>query len=152
MQQKKDYFTSKSVLVGLAIILLLMLCAAYSNHFANGFQYDDSNSIVDNAYIRNIKNLPLFFTDVKYFGTNGNNQGYRPIVVSLNAIDYWLAGGLNPVCFHADIFVSYIALLVLLFLLFKNIFQKSVEPGAMSGEISITALLGVGFYGLHAAN
>src|ERR1017187_6221042 len=125
MQQKKDYFTSKSSLWGLAIILLLMLCAAYSNHFTNDFEFDDSHTIVQNEYIRHIKNLPLFFTDIKYFGTNVNNQTYRPIVVSLNAIDYWLAGGLNPVYFHADIFVSYIALLVLLFFLFKSIFNTS---------------------------
>src|SRR5882724_7320570 len=123
MQQSKRYFTKKPVITSMAVVLLLMLCAAYFNHFTNGFQYDDTHAIVDNAYIRDIKNLPLFFTDIKYFGTNINNQAYRPIVVSLNAIDYWMAGGLNPVYFHADIFVSYIALLVLLFFLFKNIFQ-----------------------------
>ena len=119
MQERENYFKKKSTFIGIAIILLLLLCAAYSNHFTNGFQYDDTHSIVDNAFIRNIKNLPLFFTDIKYFGTNVNNQAYRPIVVSLNAIDYWMAGGLNPVYFHADIFVSYLVLLVLLFFLFK---------------------------------
>src|SRR3977135_2327513 len=99
MQQRENFLSKKSTLISIAITLLLLLCAAYSNHFTNGFQFDDSHTIVDNAYIRNIKNLPLFFTDIKYFGTNVTNQGYRPIVVSLNAIDYWLAGGINPVYF-----------------------------------------------------
>src|ERR1022692_3455083 len=157
MQQRESYLTTKPTLIGIAIILLLVLCAAYSNHFTNGFQYDDTHSIVDNAYIRNIKNLPLFFTDIKYFGTNINNQGYRPIVVSLNAIDYWLAGGLNPVYFHADIFVSYIALLVLMFVVFKNIFNNSIENSSTQNskfktQNSLIALLAAGFYGLHAAN
>jgi len=144
--------TKKSTLIGIAIVLLLMLCAAYSNHFTNGFQYDDTHAIVDNAFIRNIKNLPLFFTDIKYFGTNVNNQAYRPVLVSLNAIDYWLAGGLKPVYFHVDVFISYLVLLILLFLLFKNIFQKSKELKKGNLENSLVALLAVGFYGLHAAN
>src|SRR5438874_4607488 len=118
MQQSENYWTKKSTLIGIAAILLLMVCAAYSNHFTNGFQFDDTHTIVDNIYIRNIKNLPLFFTDIKYFGTNITNQAYRPILVSLNAIDYWWAGGLKPAYFHADIFLSYIVLLVLLFFLF----------------------------------
>src|SRR5438105_2141537 len=107
MQQNENNLTNKSTF-GIAIILFLMICAAYSNHFTNGFQFDDIHTIVDNAYIRNIKNLPLFFTDIKYFGTNVSNRGYRPIVVLLNAIDYRVAGGLKPVYYHADIFVSYI--------------------------------------------
>src|SRR5438309_1750957 len=66
-----------------------------------------------------------FKLDINYLGTNVNNQGYRPILVSLNAIDYWLAGGLNPVYYHADIFLFYICLLVLLFFFFKNIFNNA---------------------------
>ncbi|MBI4931968.1 MAG: tetratricopeptide repeat protein [Bacteroidetes bacterium] len=140
--------TKRSSLIGLAIALLLLLCVAYSNHFSNGFEFDDSHTIVNNEYIRDVKNIPLFFTDIKYFGTNPGNQGYRPILVSLNAIDYWLAGGLNPVYFHADIFLSYLILLVLLFFMFQKILDTSLP----SDKNKFFALLFTGFYGLHAVN
>ena len=115
-----NFYTRKSTLVGIAAALLLVLCIAYSNHFTNGFEFDDVHTIVNNGYIRDIKNVPLFFTDIKYCGTNPGNRGYRPVVVSLNAIDYWLAGGLNPVYFHVDIFLSYLVLLVCCSLCFKR--------------------------------
>lgn len=134
----------------IALLLLLFIVAAYSNHFTNGFQFDDSHTITNNEYIRDIKNLPLFFTDIKYFGTNPGNQGYRPILVSLNAIDYWLAGGYDPVYFHTSIFLSYLVLLVLLFLFFKRIFATASKEHDVA--VSGVALLSVGFYGIHTAN
>lgn len=75
------------------------------------------------------------------------NQGYNPVLVSLNAIDYWVAGGLNPVYFHCSIFLSYLCLLFLLFFLFKKIFDYSFEVNN-----KLLALLAVAFYGLHTAN
>src|ERR1035437_4765805 len=138
----------KTILVGIAICCLLLLCISYSNHFTNGFEFDDSHSIVNNEYIRHVKNIPLFFTDVKYSGTNPGNQGYRPILNVLNTLDYWIAGGLNPVYFHADIFISYLILLFLLFFLFNTIFSFSFEHY----KNRMFALLAVAFYGIHVAN
>ena len=144
----ENFYAKKPALISLAIALLSFLCIAYSNHFTNGFEFDDSHTIVNNEYIRDVKNIPLFFTDIKYFGTNPGNQGYRPILVSLNAIDYWLAGGLNPVYFHADIFLSYIVLLVLLFFMF----QKILDTALPSDKNKFYALLFTGFYGFHVVN
>ena len=132
----------------IAIGILLLVCLTYSNHFKNGFEFDDFHSIVNNEYIRDIKNVPLFFTGIKYSGTNPGNQGYRPILVMQNAIDYWLAGDLNPVYFHAHIFLSYLMLLVLLSFFFKNIFNVTLEDK----RNGLFAWLAVAFYGLHAAN
>lgn len=92
-----------NILIGV-IFFLTILCITYSNHFTNGFEFDDTHTIVNNQYIRNINNVPLFFTDIKYYGTNPGNQGYNPILVTLNTVDYWWAGELNPVYFHVSIF------------------------------------------------
>ncbi len=126
----------------------LLVCMAYSNHFTNGFQFDDFHSIVNNTYIRDIKNIPGFFTDIKYSGTNPGNQGYRPILVSLNAIDYWLAGELKPVYFHVHIFLSYVILLVLVFFFFNNIFDLASKDD----KNKYLALFATTFFGLHTAN
>jgi tetratricopeptide (TPR) repeat protein len=137
---------NKLLLTFLALFALLLI--TYSNHFTNGFEFDDTHTIVNNQYIRNIENIPLFFTDIKYYGTNPGNQGYNPMLVALNAFDYWLAGDLNPVYFHASIFFWYILQLILMYLLFIRIF-KYVDKDENFKWLS---LLIVGFYALHTAN
>jgi len=148
MSPVENIYTKKSSLFSIAAVLFLIVCIAYSNHFTNGFEFDDSHSIVNNGFIRSIKNIPLFFTDVKYSGTNPGNQGYRPVYVTLNAIDYWMAGGLNQVYFHVDIFCTYLVLLVLLYFFYRKVYAIS---GSGDGNY-LVALLAVGFYGVHAAN
>jgi len=49
---------SKRVAIGL---LALILVATYANHFHNSFHFDDAHTIVNNAAIRDLKNIPLFF-------------------------------------------------------------------------------------------
>ena len=44
----------KATLLGAAGVLLLLL--TYSNHFRNGFHFDDAHTIVSNAYITDLKN------------------------------------------------------------------------------------------------
>ncbi|WP_028580973.1 tetratricopeptide repeat protein [Desulfogranum japonicum] len=118
----------KKYLFGAAVLaFLLLLCASYANHFTNGFYFDDIHTIVNNIHIQKISNLPLFFTDIETFGTNPDNRTYNPVLVSLNAIDYWLGGGLNPVVFHLSIFLSYLILGVLLYYFFKHIFDISFK-------------------------
>ena len=135
-------------LYAVAGALLLIIILAYSNHFDNGFYFDDQHTIVDNDYITDIENIPSFFTEIASFGTMANNRGYRPIVTSLNAIDYWLAGGLNPVYFHVSIFISFIVLLVLIYYLYTTVFDN-VDASKINRFV---ALLAVGIYGVHAAN
>lgn len=140
-----------AALIGLAIAGLVLVCIAYSNHFTNPFQFDDFGSIVNNGYIRDLGNISLFFTDIRSFGTNMGNLGYRPMVALLNAIAYRMGDGLNPVYFHASIFFWYLVQLGLMFWVFKKIFSQASKE-ASSEIISMTALLAVTFYGVHAAN
>lgn len=74
-----------------ASLLLVFITAIYLNHFDNGFEFDDSHTIVNNMYIRDVGNIPLFFKDAETFSTLPLNQSYRPIVTTSLAIDYWLA-------------------------------------------------------------
>lgn len=132
-----------------ALLAFLVLLGAYSNHFDNGFEFDDSHTIVNNTYIRDIRNIPLFFTDIKYYGTNPGNQSYNPLLTTLNAIDYYLGKGLNPVAFHIHIFFWYIVQLILMFKIYKKILSFT---GASQDLIIWTAFLSTAFYSIHAAN
>jgi Flp pilus assembly protein TadD len=128
---------SKSVALGL---LALILVAAYANHFQNSFHFDDAHTIVNNAAIRELKNIPIFFRDARTFSSLPSNQSYRPIVSTLMAIDYQL-GGLSPFWFHLSIFAIFFVLVLLLaFLIYRLIDNISI------------AFVAAALYGLHPAN
>src|SRR6185437_8094213 len=101
---------SKRVAAGL---LALILLAAYANHFQNSFHFDDAHTIINNAAIQSLKNIPAFFRDATTFSSLPSNQSYRPLVSTLFAINYRL-GGLNPLAFHGSIFALFIALVLLI--------------------------------------
>jgi hypothetical protein len=73
--------------------LVLAILAAYSNHFENGFQFDDTHTVVQNASIRSLANLPRFFSDASTFSTIPSAWSYRPLVTASLALDYALGGG-----------------------------------------------------------
>ena len=105
----------KSASSSLALSVLAaaaLLAIAYSNHFHNGFHFDDSHSIEDNVYVRDLKYIPRYFTDATTFSVLPLNQSYRPVLQTTFAIDYWLGGGYNPLAFQIDTFVWYVLLLI----------------------------------------
>jgi Flp pilus assembly protein TadD len=121
-------------------LLLVALLAAYSNHFHNSFHFDDAHTIENNAAIRDLRNIPLFFRDATTFSSLPSNQSYRPLVSTLLAIDYRL-GGLQPFWFHLSIFALFVALVLLLaFVLYRLIDNLWIALGAAA------------LYGLHPAN
>ncbi len=121
---------------------------AYSNHFQNGFQFDDLHTITDNSAIRDLSNFVSFFTDPTTSSSLPANQAYRPVVTLLNAFDYWMAGGLRPFYFHRSIFFWYLVQTVLLFFMFRKIMDLSLEHPWNPAF----ALLTTAFYALHTAN
>ncbi|HZR78189.1 MAG TPA: tetratricopeptide repeat protein [Chthoniobacterales bacterium] len=135
---------SKSVATGL---LALILLATYSNHFQNSFHFDDAHTIVNNAAIRELKNIPLFFKDARSFSSLPSNQSYRPLVSTMLAIDY-AVGGLNPVAYHVSIFALFLALVLLLVFVLKHLLDQT----ASSSTNAWIAFAAAALYGLHPAN
>ena len=129
-------------------VLLAAILAAYSNHFHNGFHFDDGHTIVNNAAIRELRNIPLFFRDATTFSTLPSNQSYRPLVSTLLAIDYWLAGGVKPFWFHVSNFALFLTLTLLLLFVIYYLLER-VAAGSPSGWVSLAA---AGWYALHPAN
>src|SRR5437763_9251809 len=106
-------------------LLLIALVAAYANHFQNSFHFDDAHTIVTNAAIQDLRNIPMFFRDATTFSSLPSNQSYRPLVSTLLAIGYRL-GGLQPFWFHLLIFALFVALTLLLaFVIFRMLDQTA---------------------------
>jgi tetratricopeptide (TPR) repeat protein len=122
--------------------LVLVALAAYANHFYNGFHFDDGYTILQNPYIRSLRNVPRFFTDAAWSSSIPELARYRPIVTTSLALDYWLSNGLRPLWFHISTFCWFLALLVFVFLLFRRI---------LDGNLWI-ALFAAALFALHPAN
>ena len=130
----------------LAVGVLVLL--AYSNHFHNGFQFDDAHTIVNNAFIQDVRNIPQFFRDGTTFSSLPSNQSYRPLVSSLLAVSYALAGGLKPFWFHFAIFALFVLQVLLLGYILHQLFER-FSPGATNRWIATAAAC---WYGVHPAN
>src|SRR5882757_4597543 len=108
------------------IWIMMVLClVTYSNHFYNDFHFDDSHTIVNNAAIRDIRNIPLFFKDGSTSSVLPQNQSYRPVTTTSLAIDYWLGGGYNLFAFHLSTFTLFLLQGVLMILLYGRLFNTS---------------------------
>src|SRR2546421_9565374 len=131
-----------------AALLLVAILAAYVNHFHNSFHFDDAHTIENNASIRDLRNIPLFFRDATTFSSLPSNQSYRPLVSTLVAIDYKLAGGLQPFWFHLSIFALFVVLVLVLALVIDRLLEI-ISPSPLNRWI---ALIAAAWYGLHRAN
>ncbi|SHF56836.1 Tetratricopeptide repeat-containing protein [Arenibacter palladensis] len=111
------------IFILLGLLFTLTLFAAYSNHFQNGFHFDDSHTIEDNKAITEV-NAVAFFKDVTTFSTLPSNRSYRPYTTLENAIDYKLGDGLDPLAFHIHIFIFFILTCAALFLFVKKLLDR----------------------------
>ena len=78
----------------------ILIVAVYANSLHNDFHFDDSHVIVNNVYIRSLRNVPRFFTDAHTFSALPQHSTYRPLVTLSFAIDYALGHGLDSRMFH----------------------------------------------------
>jgi protein O-mannosyl-transferase len=112
-----------------AVVLFVCLAAfvtvVYSNHFANEFHFDDFHTIVQNPFIRDMHNVPLFFAGAESTSVLPANRVWRPLVFTSLAIDYRLGNAMKPFYFHLSTFLWFLALLALMFALFRRIFDQA---------------------------
>lgn len=112
---------SKGTMLALGLAAALAVLAAYSNHFHNSFHFDDGTVIQNNAYLRSLRNIPLFFRDATTFSSYPPNTAYRPLASASFALDYWLQGGLDPFAFHVTQWTLHLALGILAFFFLERV-------------------------------
>lgn len=139
---------NKAIFCVLALFVLAAVILTYSNHFHNAFHFDDSHVVVNNIYIKSLRNIPLFFKNAATISSVPTNQAYRPIVVTSLALDYYMGKGLNPFYFHLSMFILFIVQGFFMYLLYLKIFDLSQRHKWNS----LAALLAVAWYMLHPAN
>jgi tetratricopeptide (TPR) repeat protein len=124
---------------------LLLVCLAYANHWTNVFHFDDEHTIVQNPNIRGLSNLPRLLTDATAASVYPTHAVYRPVTYVTLAVDYALAGGLNPVVFHVSTFIALIGMLAAVFVTCRRLLDDT-EPHA---DNRWWALFAATLFGLH---
>ena len=75
MSEAKANVIRGKALAGLGgALLLIAILAVYANHFQNSFHFDDAHTVENNASIRDLRNIPLFFCDATTFSSLPSNQ------------------------------------------------------------------------------
>ncbi len=138
------------ILLALGVLLLGGLILAYSNHFHNSFHFDDSHAIQNNLFLRDLRNIPLFFRDGRTFSALPTNQTFRPLLSTTFALDY-RAGNGSPFSFHVTTFALYILQLAAMVVLFVRIMDTSDGGAENRFRNRVIALFSVGVYALHPA-
>ena len=118
----------------------VLVVAAYSNHFHGSFHFDDAHAIESNLNLRDLRNVPRFFTDARTFSSLPSNQSYRPLVSVTLAVDYRL-GGLDTLAYHVDSFLLFLGQLAVMWALYRRVLGSRWA-----------ALVAAALYGVHAAN
>lgn len=139
---------SRGAFLLLTSVAAVLIVFAYANSLHNDFHFDDSHVIVNNVYIRSLRNIPLFFKDAHTFSSLPSNSTYRPIVSLSYAIDYAAGHGLNPVAFHT----SQIALLIVVWGLLIPFYRRVLDLSAPAPVNRLVALAAATLFAVHTAN
>ncbi len=131
------------------LAVLALVTIVYSNHFHNGFHFDDFHTVTTNPWIRDLHNLPHIFADADAFSTLPANRGWRPLVTASLAVDYAIANGLRPGYFQASDFAWFLVQVCLMYALFRHLLDF-MRPDN-SDENRYVALFATALYGVHPA-
>ena len=127
-------------------ILMAAVIITYSNHFHNSLHFDDAHTIESNVFIRDIHNIPKFYTDGSASSSLPSNQSYRPFLTTTLAIDYWMGKGLGDTFyFHLTSFLFFILQGVLMFWLYRRIVARATDDPARDWA----ALIATAWFMLH---
>ena len=113
-------------------ILAAVTFVVFSGSLANGFVYDDSPQIIQNAFIQNAHLWKRIFTGSVWSFQGGRTNFYRPLQFAC----YWILyriGGPNPALFHLLNLLLYVASAWLVFRVAKELFNH--EAVAFAGAL-----------------
>lgn len=144
---------SKNHLVLIPVLLLISLL--YAGHFDNGFHFDDVHTVTGNPWIRDIGNIPSYYTlGAETFSNLPQNQMYRPLVSTTLAIDYaisrWISGDANaydPLVYHIDSFLWFLLVVILVYYLAYRLARLHEERRSSTLIAALAALA----FGIHGA-
>jgi tetratricopeptide (TPR) repeat protein len=124
--QPLPYKPVKKTTLLLSLIFIIVLgFVAYGNSLDNKFVWDDEILIVNNDYIKNLHNIPGFFTKNITYATTDKSNFYRPLQMLTYAFDYTVSK-LDVRTYHFTNIIMHILVAGLLYWLAQLLFQNSL--------------------------
>lgn len=121
------------------VVLLGAIALAYGPSLWGEFIWDDQHQIVDAPQIRSLSSVPSYFHATVHEGvgaeyvTSSAPEGmelYRPLFVTLLAVEYAMAGGAHPWIFRAVALLLHIVAVLLVWALARRWLES--EPAALA--------------------
>lgn len=114
----------KTQIIYLFTIIFCVGFIIYGSSLFNGFVWDDEEQVLNNSVIRNVLNIPSLFTSSTFNTGGAGLSGWyykplMPITFSLTSAIF----GLNAFGFHLVSLMFHITNSILVFILFKKIFD-----------------------------
>jgi len=137
----------------LALFAIAALSAiAYVNSLSNGFHFDDIEGIVRNPILRDLRNIPSYFIDVRT-SSLVSGRDWRPVVLSTFALNYAMSGH-NPVAFHITNVLIHIGAAWLIFLIVAAIFRTRPNqlPTTSLIPMPVLAVIPAALFAIHTVN
>ncbi|MCB0726044.1 MAG: tetratricopeptide repeat protein [Ignavibacteriae bacterium] len=104
------------------IIIIVVTYLVFQNTLENNFVFDDESVIIGNTSIRDLSNIPKYFTAEEGFH-KVIGRYYRPVISTTYALDYsvW---ELNPYGYHLTNIIIHIISCLLLFKILSTLFYR----------------------------
>ena len=83
----------------LALLLAVVIAAAYANSLGIGFRFDDWHVVEDNPHIRSLGHIGRFFVDPNTTSVLHENKDLRPLLMVSLALNYAVSG-VAPWSYH----------------------------------------------------
>ena len=116
-----------------------MVLGVWLNHFQSSFHFDDTHTVVENLAIRELRNIPSFFTTPRTSADRREFVEYRPLLTTTFAFDYHVANSAVAQVFQIDTFFWFLLQVAVTALLFALI------PGVRRS----VAILAAALFALH---
>lgn len=118
----KSLFTSP---LFLSLTLIIISFLTYLNILPNQLFFDDEELIYRNEYVKDIRNLPKYFTENMIAGAGKVSNMYRPVLLTSFAIDhlFWKD---NPIGYHLTSIFLHAANAILIFFLIRKVFKNKL--------------------------
>ena len=145
MQALARRYPKSFVLAALTVLGIV----AYGNGLTNSFHFDDIEGIVFNPSLRELRNIPAYFTQPMIFRLT-TGLDWRPVLQITYALDYALGG--DPVVFHAtDLLLHVVTAWFIFLIVAENLKQTPVSGQSVIPVFWIAAAPAVLFV-VHTAN
>ncbi len=118
--------TPAATTLRLVIMIVIVSIAVYFNALFNAFVFDDIFQVVENSWIRDIRNIPTIFSQ-SVWGFNAKASVlhyYRPTMHIIYMFNYYVFG-LNPWGFHLGNVLLHAGVSVLVFVIARRLLKDS---------------------------